>query len=242
MTNCKNCNTEITEKFCSNCGQSATLKRIDKHYISHEIQHLLHFEKGVFYTAKELLIRPGNSIRDFINENRSKHMKPVAFLILTSLLYTLITHIFHADKIYNEEKSLFGKSSIGDIHHWVQTHYGYANIIMGIYIALCVKLFFRKFKYNLFEITILLCFVMGQGMLLLTVEALFVGLLSKQIFITILTVISIAYPTWAIGQFFDKKKILSYIKAFFAYILGYLLFYIATILVGLAADLILKSL
>lgn len=86
MTNCKNCDNQITDKYCPNCGQSATLKRIDKHYISHEIQHLLHFEKGVFYTAKELLIRPGNSIREFIGENRNKHMKPVAFLILTSLL------------------------------------------------------------------------------------------------------------------------------------------------------------
>ena len=243
MTNCKNCNTEILEKFCSNCGQSATLKRIDKHYISHEIQHLLHFEKGVFYTAKELLTRPGNSIRDFINENRSKHMKPVAFLILTSLVYTLIAHLFHADKIYNEkEKLLFGKSSIGDIHHWVQTHYGYANIIMGFFIALCVKLFFRKYKYNLFEITILLCFVMGQAMLLITVEAFFVGLLSKQVFIGILTVVTLVYPTWAIGQFFDKTKMPSYIKAFFAYISGYLLFYVAIIIVGLTADLIIKML
>jgi hypothetical protein len=241
MTNCKNCNNQIAEKYCPNCGQSATLKRIDKHYISHEIQHLLHFEKGIFYTAKELLTRPGTSIKEFIDENRNKHIKPIPFLILTSLLYTLIAHFFHADKIYNEkEKLLFVKSSIGDIQHWTQTHYGYANIIMGVFIALCVKLLFRKYKYNLFEITILICFVMGQGMLFLTLEAIFVGLLSKQAFIGILTVISFAYPTWAIGQFFDKSKVSSYVKAIFAYILGYTLFYISIIIVGLIVDLILK--
>jgi hypothetical protein len=243
MANCKNCNTEITGKFCPDCGQPATLKRIDKHHISHEIQHLLHFEKGVFYTVKELLARPGSSIKEFIHDNRTRHMKPVAFLILTSLLYTLIAHLFHADRIYSEEdKLLMEKSSIGHIHHWVQTHYGYANIIMGIFIALCVKLFFRKYPYNLFEITILLCFVMGQGMLLVTIETLFVGLLSKQVFISIMTLISLVYPTWAIGQFFDKTKMSSYVKAFFAYILGALLFYIAIILVGVAVDLILLSL
>ncbi|PWA07681.1 DUF3667 domain-containing protein [Flavobacterium laiguense] len=239
--NCKNCNAEVTQNYCPNCGQSATLKRIDKHYISHEVQHLLHFEKGVFYTAKELLTRPGSSIKEFITENRNKHMKPVPFLILTSLLYIIIAHFFHADKIYNEkEKLLFGESSIGDIRHWIQTHYGYANIIMGIFIALCVKLLFRKYKYNLFEITILICFVMGQGMLFLTLETFFVGLLNEQIFLGILTIISFAYPTWAIGHFFDKSKVFSYVKAFFAYTLGYLFFEFSIIIVGLIVDLISK--
>lgn len=239
--NCKNCNAEVTQNYCPDCGQSATLKRIDKHYISHEVQHLLHFEKGVFYTAKELLIRPGSSIKEFITENRNKHMKPVPFLIFTSLLYIIIAHFFHADKIFNEkEKLLFGESSIGDIQHWIQTHYGYANIIMGIFIALCVKLLFRKYKYNLFEITILICFVMGQGMLFITLEAFFVGLLNKQAFIGILTIISFAYPTWAIGQFFDKSKASSYVKAFFAYTLGYLFFEFSVVIVGLTVDLISK--
>jgi hypothetical protein len=239
--NCKNCNAEVTQNFCPNCGQSVTLKRIDRHYISHEVQHLLHFEKGVFYTAKELLARPGSSIKEFITENRNKHMKPVPFLVLTSLLYIIIAHFFHADKIDNEkEKLLFGESSIGDIQHWIQTHYGYANIIMGIFIALCVKLLFRKYKYNLFEISILICFVMGQGMLFITLETFFVGLLNEQIYIGILMIISFAYPTWAIGQFFDKSKAFSYVKAFFAYTLGYLFFQFFIIIVGLTVDLISK--
>lgn len=241
MTNCKECNKQIIENFCSNCGQPAKLKRIDKHYISHEVLHLLHFEKGFLYTAKELIKRPGYSIREFINENRTKHMKPVAFLILTSLLFTLIAHIFHADDIYNGKENLeFGKSSINDILHWVQTHLGYANILMGIFIALCVKLFFRKYKYNLFEITVLLCFVMGQGMLLLTLITFFVGIITQQLYTILISVIGFAYPTWAIGQFFESAKIVSYIKAFFAYLLGYLFFYIAIIPIGLIADLIIK--
>jgi hypothetical protein len=242
MTNCNNCNNQVSENFCSHCGQAAKLKRIDRHYISHEVFHLLHFEKGFFYTAKELITKPGISIREFIAENRNKHMKPVAYLVLTSLLYTLVAHLFHADKIYNEKEKLeFGKSSINDILHWVQAHLGYANIMMGVFIALCVKLLFRKYKYNLFEITILLCFVMGQGMLLLTAETFFVSVINEKVYKAVLGIIAFAYPTWAIGQFFDKTKISSYIKAFFAYLLGYLLFYIVIILVGLATDLIIKT-
>jgi hypothetical protein len=43
-----------------------------------------------------------------------------------------------------------------------------------------------------------------------------------------------------IGQYFDGTKFLSYLKAFFAYFLGYLLFYAAIIIIGLAADVMIK--
>jgi rRNA maturation endonuclease Nob1 len=49
--NCKNCNTEITSKFCPECGQPTTLKRIDGKYIMHEIEHILHFERGILYNS-----------------------------------------------------------------------------------------------------------------------------------------------------------------------------------------------
>ena len=169
-------------------------------------------------------------------------MKPVPFLILTSLIYTLIAHFLHADEINKGKEQInFGQSSV-NILNWVQTHYGYANIIMSIFIVLCVKLFFRKYQYNFFEIMILLCFVMGQGMLPITFVSCFVGLLNFNVYITIFSVVGFLYPTWAIGQFFDQTKILSYIKAFFAYFLGYLLFYLAIIPVGLITDLIIKIL
>ncbi|MGC4041261.1 MAG: DUF3667 domain-containing protein [Flavobacterium sp.] len=239
MTNCNNCNAAINDKFCSSCGQAATVKRIDRHYISHEILHLLHFEKGFFYTIKELLIRPGDSIREFIAKNRNKHMKPVAYLILTSLIYTVIAHFFHAEDINNgKENIVLEGSSVKAIQHWVQSHYGYANIIMGCFIALFIKLFFRKNRYNIFEITILLCFVMGQGMLFLAVEALFVGVLNTGVYIALLTIISLAYPTWAIGQFFDATKASSYIKAFLSYLFGYFLFQIFIVVAALAYDFI----
>lgn len=243
MTNCTNCNQQLkpNENYCPNCGNPVKLKRIDKHYVSHEIIHLLHFEKGFLYTIKGLTTRPGEAVREFISENRTKHMKPIAFLILTSLLFTLVAHFFHADKIVNEkEKLMFADSSIGAIMNWVQTNYGYSNIIMGGSIALCVKLLFRKYQYNFYEISVLLCFIMGQGMLLLTIQTFFLPLISNGTYQLILTIVAFSYPTWAIGQFFDRKKVTSYLKAFVAYLLGYIFFYIAVILVGITADVIIK--
>jgi len=112
MTNCKNCDNVITGNFCSNCGQPVKLERIDRHYIVHEINHVLHFEKGIFYTIKELLIRPGQNVREFISENRSRLVKPIIFIIVTSLIYSIIVHFFHVEDGYiNMSDSEAGKNS-----------------------------------------------------------------------------------------------------------------------------------
>jgi Protein of unknown function (DUF3667) len=238
MNTCKNCNKPIPENFCTNCGQASKLKRIDSHYVKHEIEHLLHFEKGILFTIKELLLRPGQNIREFISENRNRLVKPIIFIILTSLVYTLVTHFFHIEDGYIKYEDTKATATT-HIFKWIQDHYGYANIIMGIFIALWTKIFFRKYKYNFFEILILLCFVIGMGMLIFTSFALIEGL-TKISLMQVSSVISIFYMTWAIGDFFEEKKSMNYLKAFFAYVLGFATFGLSAMLLGTLINLVIK--
>jgi hypothetical protein len=237
--NCKNCNTEIKQNYCPNCGQAGKIKRIDKHYIADEIGQVLNFDRGILFTVKELLIRPGENIKNFISENRRRLVKPIIFIIVTSLIYSLINHYFNIEEgyvNYNETK----RSTTGDIFKWVQNHYGYANIIMGIFIAFWTKLFFKKYKFNFYEILILLCFVMGIGMLIYSVFALIQSLTHIEL-MQIAGIIGFIYSAWAIGQFFDKTRFLNYIKAFLSYLLGFLTFSLTIILIGTVIDLIVKQ-
>jgi hypothetical protein len=238
MDNCSNCNDALTGKYCSNCGQVANVKRIDGHYILHEIEHVLHFERGILFTIKELLIRPGQNIRDFITENRSRLVKPIIFIIVTSLIFTLISHFFHIEGGYihiNEEK----KTAIGSVFNWIQNHYGYANIVIGVFVVFWLKMFFRKYDYNFFELLILLCFVIGMEMLIFSVFTLFVGLTKLNV-MQVSGFIGMSYCIWAIGQFFDKTKPISYVKAFASYVLGLITFSLSAVILGALIDLIMK--
>ncbi len=238
MPNCPNCSTPASQNYCPNCGQSINLKRIDGHYIIHEIEHVLHFEKGILFTVRELLIRPGKNVREFIAGSRSRLVKPIIFIIISSLIYTLVNHFFHLEDGYvkvDETK----RTSISIIFEWVRSHYGYSNIIMGVFIALWLKLFFKKYQYNFFEILILLCFVMGMGMLLLAFFALIAGI-TKLPVMQAASMILFFYITWAITQFFDKSTISSYWKAMAAYILGMGTFMGVAVLLGYLVDLVFK--
>lgn len=233
---CSNCHTTIDNNFCGNCGHPVQIKRIDKDYVLHEIWHILHFDKGIFYTIKELLIRPGQNVKEFIASNRSRLVKPVIFIIITSLIYTLTSNFFHIEKGYVNFDGA-RQSAIGLIFAWIQHHYGYANIIMGMYIAFWAKLFFKRYDYNYFEILILLCFTMGIGMLIFSVFAIIEGL-TKISLMNISGALSIVYVTWAIGQFFDQRKAVSYFKALAAYLLGMIVFACSLVLLGILIDLL----
>lgn len=238
MTSCVNCNQSIADNYCSNCGHPAKLKRIDAHYIQHEIEHVLHLEKGIFYTIKELLIRPGKSVKEFISDNRNRLVKPIIYVIVASLIYSIITHFFHTEDGYIN-MSQPGSVTVNKISAWVQAHYGYANIIMGVFIAMWARLFFRKYDYNFFEILILLCFIMGTSMLIYSAFAIVEGLTKFPLMQTA-AVLAFIYCTWSIGQFFDVKKIGSYFKGLAAYILGMLTFSLGIGVIGIVFDVILK--
>ncbi|WP_017495672.1 DUF3667 domain-containing protein [Flavobacterium sp. WG21] len=236
--NCLNCNTEVNSNFCPDCGQPKVLKRINGHYIVHEIEHVLHFERGIFYTIKELITSPGQNIRNYLTENRSRLVKPIIFIIVSSLIYSISNHFFHfQDGYINYLDSQ--KTSASTISKWVQMNLGYSNIMMGIFIALWTKLFFRKRDYNIFEILILLCFVMGIGMLIYAIFGLVYGLTHLNI-MQFAGIAAFMYATWAIGQFYDKGKASSYVKAFLAYIFGMMTFSLVILLVGTLIDLVIK--
>ena len=233
---CKNCETEVIQNYCPNCGTPVVLKRINGQYILKEISSVLNFDRGILYTIRELLLRPGKNIQTFVLEDRNRLVKPIIFIIITSLIYTLAQQFLHFEDGYVNAGG-FEESATTNIFGWIQKNYGYANIIMAIFIAGWIKVFFRKYEYNFFEILILICFLMGISMLIYTVFGLIESITKIQI-LQIGGMVALVYTSWAIGRFFDKNKKANYLKGFLSYLLGMITFFLAAIILGMGIDLI----
>jgi hypothetical protein len=231
---CKKCEAELTDNFCSKCGNPKILSKIDGKYIISEIISVINFDKGIFYTIKELLTKPGENVQKFIHSDRKRLVKPIIFLIICSLIYTITQQILRFEDGYVNAGG-FGDSALTSITEWIQKNYGYANILMSIFIAFWIKVFFKKYKYNFFEIIILLCFVMGIAMLIYTTFGIIESITKIRI-LNFAGIIGIIYTSWAIGQFFDKNKKMNYLKGLIAYLLGMVSFYFLAIILGLGID------
>lgn len=202
---------------------NSELKRIDKQYLYTEIRSLFNLEKGLFLTVKNLLIKPGKTVREFILENRKKYVKPIIFLILVSIIFSFIINsleinlsFFNIDKI----EGLNGKIRSKEIGDWTQKNIGYSQLIMGVFIGFWIKLFFRKSNHNIYEIIILLSFILGEAFILLGTFILLAAIFNSPIIGVVGSFIYFIYIIWGIGQFFGEHKIINYLKSLLAYSLG----------------------
>ncbi len=215
-------------------NETKTLDRINGRYIWQEISSVLNLDKGIFYTIKELVIRPGRSVREFLLHDRNRLVKPIIFIIITSLIYTLVVNHFHIEEQYMQYGG-FEDTTLAKMLSWIQHNYGYSNLMMGILIAFFIQIFFNEYDYNYYEILVLLCFVMGVAMLIFALFALLEGLFHVQLF-ALGGIVGFIYITYAIADFYDGTKVKNYFKAFTAYMLGMISFYILVFIVSFIVD------
>lgn len=173
-TNCLNCNAEINGQFCSNCGQSSETHKINLHYLWHDIQHgLLHVDKGILFTTKELFTRPGHSIREFLDGKRISHFKPISLVIILAGIYSLLSHFFHLNlfSTYYELKGsgdgfIEFKTSVDKLSEWLSQHYSVLALIQIPIFSLGTYVMFKKEGYNYIEHLVINCFIAGQKLIL----------------------------------------------------------------------------
>jgi hypothetical protein len=85
---CLNCGSELTGKWCSQCGQRAVPLRPTLHDLLHEALHeLAHFDGKILRTVKLLLFKPGALTREFLDGIRVSSVTPIRLYLLCSLLF-----------------------------------------------------------------------------------------------------------------------------------------------------------
>lgn len=211
LTICKNCNNHFEGNFCNNCGQAADTHKLTLHFIWHDLQHgLFHFDNGIFYTIKKLLIKPGHAIKEFIDGKRVRHFKPATFVIVLATLYGLLYHYFIGSmydvKPINTQENVV--SAYGKVTSWIIDHFAYSSLIIILNTTVASYLVFKKQGYNFAEHLVLNIFYRG---LVILINLILLPVLYKYgrserfinyIFIT--QIIDLVLMYWCYAQFFNK--------------------------------------
>ncbi len=222
---CKNCKQNFKGKFCNHCGQSADTHEINSHFLWRDIQHgLLHFDKGIFYTIKQLFTRPGYTIREFIEGQRIKHFKPISLVLVLAGIYGLLIHYFDISSAIQisataEEQKII---DVKKITEWISSHYAFTTLLLLPITSLGTYWAFKKERYNFIQHLVMNAFLSGLHIILRIVFLPLLFLFDKENGWTILTnpdLIGAGFTIWALYQFFDYlpkktriwKILLSYI-------------------------------
>ncbi|MBJ2124119.1 DUF3667 domain-containing protein [Flavobacterium sp. IB48] len=227
---CKNCHQIFKGHYCNNCGQAAETHKINAHFLWHDIQHgLLHFDKGILYSLKQLFTRPGHSIREFIEGKRVHHFKPLSLVVVLATLYGLLYHYFHINTFEAAKTSNIDSDYINE---WFATHFSWVTVGSIPIYTIGTYLVFRKQGYNFVELFVLNTFKAAQriSVQLVTMPVLIFLNHTSHIaqYNNVMYVIGIILIFWTNMQFFNK---MSKIKAFFLTLLSHLIFLICFFLI-----------
>lgn len=229
---CKNCKETFEGNFCSHCGQSAKVNEINFKYLLNEIPNsIFQVDRGYFFTVKELFIRPGYSIREFIGGKRKSHFKPLSFLILTSAVYVLLNYLIGEQTFYADFIEGFQLAADQEyvLLSWLSEHQVYFVATTIVFFSLASYLVFIKSGYNFFEHLILNVYIAGQQMIIYILFAFF----NKNTLTTTMPILlAVAFTIWTYMQFFNNKpKTRKILLISLTYIVYILLFFLIPILI-----------
>lgn len=156
---CKNCGYDFEGNYCNNCGQKAKTVRLDWHYLSDEAKYtFLHFNNGLMYSCKQLVTRPGHTVREYVEGQRVKHYKPFLLLFVLAGIYGFCTHYidfehmaFSQESHEMDAREQYLQSVLIVFMKWITTHYSLIEILTLPIASLCSWIAFKSWGYNYVE-------------------------------------------------------------------------------------------
>jgi Protein of unknown function (DUF3667) len=83
---CLNCQSNVSGRFCGQCGQKAQVHRT-LHAFGHDIIHgVLHFDGKIWRTLPMLIFNPGRLTRRYVHGERARFVSPMALFLFTVFL------------------------------------------------------------------------------------------------------------------------------------------------------------
>lgn len=230
---CLNCGTELTGKYCSNCGQQKLTPGISvKNSFDEYFYKSIYWESSFNYTVRDLFLAPGNFVLNFINGKRKDYIKPVGFFLMTVSFFILMFHFFSENHFSYMKPIFIGEDtsemmdtniSLNDFRQLEVSRLNYLMFLLPPILALLHTLVFRNKDVGYGERLAFYLYVLGFGAL---VSVIFLGLALITPIIWELRLIPLAvYYGYAIIQFSKANIVSGIFKALIVLVAGNLIYY-----------------
>ena len=225
---CKNCGAIVTSDFCPDCGQRTSIGGVTfKETFQDLIDQLFSLSAPLPITLKMLVVNPGRLFREYLSGQRKKYYKPISFFVLSTLLYIFVPWLLNFSPIAQKIGDPTSSPVIDEVLLEQARDFMIRNInnllfFFVITLALVLKAFFYR-RYMLSEYLAVSFYLVGFFTLLTTANLFYMKYANPDIqYIAVL--VMWGYFIYAMVSFFEKRKLLVGIKAFFSFFIAYVLY------------------
>ncbi len=208
-TKCLNCQQKIDSQFCPHCGQESSTHRFSmKHFFIHVfVNGVFQLDKGFFYTLRELFVRPGHSIREYIEGKRTQHFNYFTFIILTITIGHLVGSVTDVRLIDTTLYFSGDSQSWGRFGEITRENPKLFTMVRIPFLALVSFIVFNRSKQNYTENLILniykVCGEIFLAIFFTLMAILFGDYLSLSAFSNLTALVTWAYSIWFYYQYFS---------------------------------------
>ncbi|MEM0994142.1 MAG: DUF3667 domain-containing protein [Bacteroidota bacterium] len=223
-------------------------ERIDFKYIFDGILKVLNFERGLPYTTRELLLRPGKMMKAYFGGVRKKYTHPIQFSILYVGLWALFVSTFSDKKALtvsfiedfkdgiNSDEEAKAESAVA-LEVWMERGFDYFaqyqnvfNLALIPILSVLTYFFYRKFRLYYPEHFVLNTYIIGMisFIALLFVPFVFIDFAFAML---IGGIFSFIYTIWVYMDVFDQKSAKGFFRSLGLNVIFYfiiIIFIIAT--------------
>lgn len=225
---CKNCGSISSGKYCQQCGQRTSIGKVTfLETFQDLIDALFSVNAPLLVTVKGLLVHPGKLLRNYLAGQRKKYYKPVAFFILTTVVYIVLRSLIGFDPFRNAAFQVQDGSSgthLEDARNFMLFNINNLLFIFVFTLAALSKLFFFQ-RYSFAEFVAVSFYLLGIYTMLTTVNMFLVEFLGDQ-----MQLVGIAamffYFLYAMTSFLLKPRIIIILKSILVYFLAFLTYFI----------------
>ncbi|MBK6860391.1 MAG: DUF3667 domain-containing protein [Saprospiraceae bacterium] len=161
---CPNCGGEVTARFCGQCGAKYGKKDLDlKSLFQVVFETITNWEQKMLVTLQVLAKEPGKIARAFIGGERRKYYHPVKFLLFWASvnLFIALTLKVSFGEIDTNSSELEQRFNLF-IQNYISLIYAFSVPMM----ALGPFLVFRKLDPVFVNYNVMLCYIVGAGLLI----------------------------------------------------------------------------
>ena len=240
---CKNCGEQLKGHFCPNCGQRSSVGRVTfKETFQDLADSLFTVSAPLWVTIKQLVVNPGQMMRDYLARRRKTYYKPVSFFVLMTLIFLFIQFVIDYDPFVNQTIQVQESNEsmmLNEARDYYLTNINNFLFAFVFTLALGLKLFFWK-NYSLAEYIAVSFYLIGMYTLFVTLNMFYIQYINVN-FQYLGLLVMWAYFIYAMISFFKRRPFWVALKSLIVFplaMMGYFIigFSISFLIVSIKAS------
>jgi hypothetical protein len=191
-----------------------TYKRFSFQSVVSGIINVVFLDRGFFYTFKQLVVAPGETIRSYLGTGRERFTGPLRYyLIAITLYYFVFLNFTHTG--YYEEQLDVSNSDLGEEYTFMMETFFLKQLKLwsafGVFFSSAISyLLFKSFSLNYIEHVVINLYISAQ-IHFFTFFLLPINLMANtDLFIYLEPLISLVFYTYVVYHLFQKRFLTSF--------------------------------